>query len=287
MKNIPIIPHLEPLIATHKMVISDVWGVIHNGMVAWSSAYNALKKVREAGLPVVLVTNAPRPSSDIITQLDRLGVPRASYDAILSSGDLTRLLIKEREGQAAYHIGPTRDLGLFTGLNITLTSLDKCDFIVCSGLFNDDVETPADYVEDLKIMLARKLPFICANPDKVVERGTRLIFCAGALADAYSDLGGEVIMAGKPYRPVYEGAVKIASALTGKNYAPADILCIGDALRTDIKGANDFGANALFTIEGIHGHEIMVNGKPDPLKLNALFERAQADASAAMTTLAW
>lgn len=287
MKNIPIITHLEPFIASHKMVISDVWGVIHNGIVAWSSAYTALKKLREAGLPVVLVTNAPRPSTDIITQLDRLGVPRAAYDAILSSGDLTRNLIKEREGQTAYHIGPTRDLGLFTGLNITLTSLEKCDFIVCSGLFNDDTETPTHYGESLRIMLARKLPFICANPDKVVERGTRLIFCAGALADTYTDLGGKVIMAGKPYRPVYEGAVTIASRLTGNIYAPSDILCIGDALRTDIKGANDFGASALFTIEGIHGHEIMVSGKPDQLKLNTLFEKARANASAAMTTLAW
>jgi HAD superfamily hydrolase (TIGR01459 family) len=285
--SIQLVTHLEPLLANRKMVISDVWGVIHNGIVAWSSAYNALKKTREMGIPVVLVTNAPRPSPDIITQLDRLGVTRASYDAIVSSGDLTVSLIKAREGQKCYHIGPERDLGLFNGLNITLTSLETADFIVCSGLFNDDIETPADYNDALKVMLSRKLPFICANPDKVVERGSRLIFCAGALADVYTDMGGEVIMAGKPYAPIYEQAVKIASSLTGKSYLPADVLCIGDALRTDIKGANDFGAGALFTIEGIHGHEIMHEGQPKQNALNALFEKAGARANGAMTTLAW
>lgn len=287
MTYIPLVSHIEPLLHNKKMIISDVWGVIHNGMVAWNCAYTALSNARKAGIPVVLVTNAPRPSPIIIGQLDKLGVPRHSYDYIISSGDLTLQLIEKRQGETCYHIGPERDLTLFEGLNVPLTALEKAEYVVCTGLFNDETEKPEDYLPSLKIMLAKNLTLICANPDKVVERGSKLIYCAGAIADLYIELGGKVIFAGKPYAPIYEAAKTVGEKLRGEAIQPSQILCIGDALRTDVKGANDFGADCLFTIEGIHGHEIIHNGAINREAMQQLFVKANARANAAMPQLSW
>jgi HAD superfamily hydrolase (TIGR01459 family) len=287
MKNIAILSHAEPLILGARVIISDVWGVIHNGLQAWPQSYEALAKAKASGRPVILVTNAPRPSPIIITQLDKLGVPRNSYDGIVSSGDLAVEIIRARTKNKIYHIGPERDLALYDGLDVELTALDSCNYVVCSGLFDDDNETPEDYRATLTHMLERKLDFICANPDKVVERGTKLIYCAGALADVYESLGGKTLMAGKPYPLIYEEALKKATRFTGQAYLPHEVLCIGDALRTDIKGANRLGATSLFTIDGIHGHEVMENGALNHTKLNALFAAAGCETTGAMHKLAW
>lgn len=287
MKPIAIISHAEPLFRNAKVVISDVWGVIHNGMVAWPQSYEALAKAKANGAIIILVTNAPRPSGVIITQLDKLGVPRNSYDGIVSSGDLTVEIIRARPKQKIYHIGPQRDLTLYEGLDCTLTSLEECDYVVCSGLFDDETEKPEDYQTTLNTMKARNLPFICANPDKVVERGHKLIYCAGAIADVYAAMQGEVIMAGKPYPLIYEKALAKAKLYSGLTYAPQEVLCIGDAIRTDVKGANSLGAACLFTIDGIHGHEVVENDRLNAEKLNALFAANGCEADAAMRKLVW
>ena len=194
-------------------VLSDVWGVIHNGIAAHPHACDALMRMRARGGIVVLITNAPRPSEVVSRQLERLHVPRETYDAIVSSGDVTRSVIEERRGQTLYHLGPERDRSIFSGLDVQFAPPETADYVVCSGLEDDESETPDDYRPRLESMLARKLFMVCGNPDVVVERGSTLVYCAGAIADLYATMGGEVLYAGKPYRPIYEMALAKAERL--------------------------------------------------------------------------
>src|SRR5215470_5798246 len=234
----PIADHFAPLAGSYDVMLSDVWGVVHNGVAATVEACDALARFRRGGGTVVLITNAPRPGEVVArTTLDRLGVPRAAYDGIVSSGDVTHALIAARAGQRVFHIGPKRDLPIFEGLDAPLAPLESAHYAVCSGLTDDTVETPRDYQDLIERMHARALPMICANPDVVVERGHELVYCAGAIADLYAAAGGEVIYAGKPYRPIYEQALSIAEAARGQPVARGRVLAIGDSLRTDIKGA--------------------------------------------------
>src|SRR6266568_5224322 len=207
----PFTSHFATLARGYDVALCDVWGVVHNGVAAAAEACDALARFRERGGTVVLITNAPRPGEIVArTTLDRLGVPRAAYDGIVSSGDVTRALIAARAGARVFHIGPERDLALFEGLDAPMTPLEHADYAVCSGLIDDTVETPQDYQELIARMRARPLAMICANPDVVVERGDQLVYCAGAIADLYAAAGGSVIYAGKPHRPIYEQALHIA-----------------------------------------------------------------------------
>ena len=204
-------PHFATLAGDYDVVLCDVWGVVHNGVAAAADAGDALARFRARGGTVVLITNAPRPGERVARlTLDRLGVPRAAYDGIVSSGDVTRALIAARAGARVFHIGPERDLALFEGLDAPKAALEHADYVVCTGLYDDTVETPHDYRDVIARMRARSLPMICANPDEVVERGDKLVYCAGAIADPYAAAGGEVIYAGKPYRPIYDQALAIA-----------------------------------------------------------------------------
>ena len=213
----PLTAHFAPLAGDYDVVLSDVWGVVHNGAVAFSEACDALARFRQQGGTVVLITNAPRPGDTVARlTLDPFGVPRAAYDGIVSSGDVTHALIAARAGQRVFHIGPARDLPIFDGLDAPTAALEHADYSVCSGLTDDTVETPHDYHDLIERMRARALPMICANPDVVVERGDKLVYCAGAIADLYAAAGGNVIYAGKPYRPIYEQAVAIAEAARGR-----------------------------------------------------------------------
>src|SRR3981081_4371740 len=201
----PLIRAFAPIAGGYDVVLSDVWGVVHNGVVATPEACDALVRFRNGGGTVVLITNEPRPG-DVVARitLDRFGVPRTAYDGIVSSGDVTRALIAARAGQRVVHIGPDPELPIYDGLDAPTTALEQADYSVCSGLTDDTVETPHDYHDLIERMRARALPLICANPDVVVERGDKLVYCAGALADLYAAAGGNVTYAGKPYRPIYE-----------------------------------------------------------------------------------
>lgn len=270
----PLIPGLSRFAGDYDLILCDVWGVVHNGVSAFPAAAEALRKAREGGASVLLVSNAPRPNDVIVAMLDRLGVPRDAYDGIVTSGDVTRGLLEARPGARVYHLGPERDLSTYDGLDLSLASPDAADVVVCTGLFDDDVETPADYAEPLARMKARNLPFICANPDLVVERGNKLVYCAGAIAKAYEDIGGEAIYCGKPYPAIYQMALAKAEALRGGPVDKARVLGIGDALRTDIAGANDAGFDSLFIASGIHAVELKATDGaiPDEASLSALFE---------------
>src|SRR5215467_8245808 len=267
----PLCSRFSSIAADYDVVLSDVWGVIHNGLVAFPHACDALMRMRAQGGIVVLITNAPRPSGVVSRQLERLHVPGETYDAIVSSGDVTRSVIEKRHGQTLYHLGPDRDRSIFSGLDAHFAPLDTADYVVCSGLEDDEVETPDDYRERLEVMLARKLFMVCGNPDVVVERGSTLVYCAGALADLYASMGGEVLYAGKPYRPIYDVALAKAADAAGRAPALPRVLAIGDSLRTDMTGAHALGVDFLFIAGGIHTGELGGGETPDPAALAKAF----------------
>ncbi len=236
---------------SHPIWFSDVWGVVHDGHKPERSTVSVLTKHRNRGGIVVLVTNSPRSSEGVSLQLDQIGVAREAYDAIVTSGDVTRALIKSHSGHGVFRLGPNRDQSLFKGLELQFVELAEASSVVCTGLFNDEVETPADYEDMLGEMKTRNLLMICANPDKIVRIGDRIKYCAGALAEAYQKMGGEVLMAGKPFRPIYELAMDVASSIAKREIDLSEVLAIGDGPDTDIKGAADFGLPAVLLIAGI------------------------------------
>jgi HAD superfamily hydrolase (TIGR01459 family) len=283
----PITSHFAALAGDYDVVLSDVWGVVHNGIAATAEACDALTRFRAGGGTVVLITNAPRPGANVRAILDRLEVPHSAYDAIVSSGDVARALIVARAGERVFHVGPERDLPMFEGLDAPITELEHADYAVCSGLFDDTVETPQDYQPLVERMRARALPMICANPDVVVERGDKLVYCAGAIADLYAAAGGEVVYAGKPYRPIYEQALSVAEAARGAPVAHHRLLAIGDSVRTDLKGAAALGIDSLFVTAGIHAEELGERHDPDTLALSNIFTAAGVVPKAVMRRLTW
>ena len=245
------------------VLICDVWGVVHNGHTAHAGACDALERFRAGGGTVIMVSNSPRPSGDVIPQMMRFGVTRASFDDIITSGDVTRGLITARGGQAVLHLGPERDRTLFEGLDAPLSEAGDAAYCVCTGYDDDETQTPADYAAVLALLASRKLTMICANPDLVVERGDRLIPCAGAMAVAFEKLGGDTIYAGKPHRPVYVEALAMAQRLRGHTTPTERVRAVGDAIRTDITGAVGMGLESILLFEGIHWADVGGEKWPD------------------------
>jgi HAD superfamily hydrolase (TIGR01459 family) len=281
-----LIERFSTFVPAYDVVLSDVWGVVHNGVAAYPQAGEALTRFRQGGGTVVLVSNSPRPGRPVTQQLDHLGVIRTAYDDIVTSGDVTRAVLGERTGDNVFHIGPERDLSIFDGLDIRFTPLEGADCVVCSGLFDDEAETPEDYRELLTKVRARGLLMICGNPDVVVERGDRLVYCAGAIADLYGTLGGAVIYAGKPYRPIYDLALARSAALRGERTDLTRVLAIGDSVRTDFKGALALGIDCLFVTAGIHAEEVGREA-PDMQALGGIFAATGKLPKAVTARLAW
>jgi HAD superfamily hydrolase (TIGR01459 family) len=283
-----IIERFAPLAAGYDVLLCDVWGVVHNGVAAFAPACEALMRFRAGGGTVILITNAPRPGVWVQKYLDRLAVPRDAYDAIMSSGDVTRGVVEGRVTERVFHLGPQRDVSIFAGLDVAFASVDDADYAVCTGLFDDERETPDSYRELLATMRNRSLFMVCANPDIFVERGNELVYCAGALADAYAVLGGEVLYCGKPHAPIYEAALGKAAAFRGGDVPPRQrVLAIGDSVRTDLKGAAAFGVDCLFVISGIHADDLGGRDAPDLSGLNAVFATAGVMPKAVTRALAW
>lgn len=258
---------LGEITAGFDVILSDVWGVLHNGVSAFPDAAVALHEARKAGKTVVLITNSPRPAPGVIAQLRVLGVPDEAYDRIITSGDVTRGLIAEGP-KKVFLLGPERDMPLLEGLDVDVVGEAQAQSVVCTGFFDDETETPEDYTEMLKGFIARDAPMICANPDLVVERGERIIPCAGAMAAYYEQLGGEVRIAGKPHAPIYEACLAAAKEVRGA-FAKDRVLAIGDGMPTDVKGAIASGLNLLYISGGIHAAEYTLNGQTDEALLNA------------------
>jgi HAD superfamily hydrolase (TIGR01459 family) len=237
--------------------------------------------------PVVLISNSPRPADGVVEQLAQLKVPRAAWRALVTSGDVTRTLLADRAPGPAWAIGPGRDAPLYEGLGLRFTGPEDAAFIACTGPEDDDRETPEDYRERLALCARRGLTMICANPDKVVQRGDRLVYCGGALADLYAEMGGEVLMAGKPFAPIYDLALAQVAALRPSS-VPARVLAIGDGIATDLRGAAAQGLDCLFIAHGVHAADALgPDRRLDGERLGGLLAREGAQARFAMTGLHW
>jgi HAD superfamily hydrolase (TIGR01459 family) len=271
MTSLQFVEKLRDLVGGVDVVLSDIWGVVHNGLVAFPEACEALHNFRRQGRIVILITNAPRPADSVQRQLRKLGVADDVYDAIVSSGDLTRQFVASHPGRKVFWVGPERDNSIHRGLDPVLTTLAQADYIVCTGLFDDETESAEDYRAMMMQARERKLTLICANPDIVVERGDRLIYCAGAIAELYRELGGEVIFYGKPHRPIYERAMELAAERHGRVVEKKRVLAIGDSVRTDLAGAHGFGIDCLFVTRGIHAEEFEGIDQLDPASVKELF----------------
>ncbi len=283
----PRVGGLSDLAGDYRFVLCDAWGVLHNGIRAYPAAVDALKRARAAGLTVLVLTNAPRPKVQVMRQFEHFGVDHAAFDDIVTSGEVAREYLAARPGTKAFFVGAERDRAVFDGIGIQMTGENEAGVIACAGLFDDDRETPEDYVERMRGWVARGLPFICANPDKVVERGDRILWCAGALAATYASLGGETIIIGKPHAPIYATALRRFTELAGGGVDPATVLAIGDAAETDLRGANDAGLDVLFVTAGIHAEAFGARHEPGGAAVGAFLAGHHLGARAYIPHLAW
>ena len=274
-------------------ILCDIWGVLHNGVASFPPASEALVSFRRRGGAVVLISNAPRPSPPIQKQVLKLGVPSEAFDGVVTSGDVTIGLMERQAGDRVLHIGPARDLSLFdaameaTGARPKLVSLEDAQYALCTGLRNDDTETPDDYEPELRAMAIRGMVMICANPDIVIHRGDTLVYCAGALARRYEELGGSVIYAGKPHAPIYDRALALVGRVRGAPVDKRRVLAIGDGMKTDIVGATRAGLDALFVTGGIHRslHGERPASPADPTELQRLYDESEVWPVAAIPLL--
>ncbi len=246
MSAIPVLQNIAGLASSSDVWFLDIWGVLHNGIHPFAGTVEACKSFRRVGGTVILVSNSPRPREGVMRQLDQIGVERGAYDDAITSGDVSRNLIAARRGGAVWHVGPDRDRPIFNGLDVSFAEAATSDVIVCTGLFDDERETPQDYISRLQPLAARGVEMICANPDLKVERGGRIIYCAGAIAEAYEAMGGRVGYAGKPFAPIYEQAFALAGRLTGATVDKDRVLAIGDGAGTDIEGAFAAGIRSIY-----------------------------------------
>ena len=284
--NMPVLHEAGELLARYEVVISDVWGVVHDGNWALPPACEALRRYREQGGTVVLLSNAPGASDQVAAVLDQKRVPREAWDRLVTSGDVTKALIAAAPQRKIFHIGWQSDRSLFAGYDVELVDEEEAELVVVTELYDYRTEQPEQYRPLLERFATRGLPFICGNPDLVVHVGEDLLPCAGALATIYEELGGQVAWAGKPYRPAYDLALAAASEERGGSVDMARVLVIGDAVRTDLAGARLIGADALFIAGGIHRDQTMRDGRLDQAGMDAVLAGHEPKPVAAMVALA-
>ncbi len=280
---------LSEIAPAYDAILCDVWGVIHNGREAFPAACAALARYRREQGPVVLISNAPRPSRALYGQLDGVGTPREAWSAFVTSGDATRALLAERAPGPVWKLGPDRDDPLYEGLGLGFADrIEEAGFICATGPFDEENETPDDYQGRLRIALARGLELICANPDRMVQKGDRLVLCAGAIADAYEAMGGKVVMAGKPHAPIYAKSLAEADVQLGRPVDRSRVLCIGDGVSTDVRGAQLQGLDCLFLWGGVHAADLLDGAEAaDAERAAAFLAKHEAVAKYAMPELVW
>jgi HAD superfamily hydrolase (TIGR01459 family) len=279
-----LISSVDAIADGYDVLLCDVWGVVHNGRNVYAEAAAALQRMRAAGKSVILITNVPKPRGPIPKQLDRIGCPRDAWDAIVTSGDAIRAELSARAPGPMYKIGPDYDHALWEGLGLEQAPLETAQFVAISGLNNDN-DTPEMYAEIIAAARERGLDMLCANPDIIVQFGERMIWCAGAVARDYASIGGAVIMAGKPYAPIYDLAFREASALMRRDLDRTRVLAIGDGVGTDVKGANAQGVDCLFIGSGTHGENLLSGGRLDEAKVEAVLQADGVHARYAMAAL--
>lgn len=258
---------LQIIAEQYDALLCDVWGVVHNGIAIYEGVAECLQTWRAQRGPVLLLTNAPRPAQAVKNRLDKLGMPPNTYDGILSSGDATYDMLKQRaaQGQVCHFVGvPPKDEMLLQGIDLTFAPVEQADFVLLTGLMDDRAETPADYQPAIDKWKQKELPVICANPDRVVEFGGQILYCAGAVAEIYEQQGGEVIWVGKPYPPIYETALNRLAELSGLD--KPRVLAAGDGYKTDILGANKAGLDVIFITGGLAASELGQQYTPQAIR---------------------
>ena len=284
--NLPqMLTGLADIAKKYDALVVDIWGVLHNGQAPFEGVDSALLNYRQQGGRVLLLSNAPRPSTSAVKTLEAIGNRRDGFDDILTSGDAVRALMSDmgREGKKICHIGPQKDADLITDLEVEFVDEDAADAILFSGPYDDTIETPDDYADMLARFKARNLPLLCPNPDRTVPFGGRVIYCAGAVAEAYENIGGEVVWVGKPYPMVYARARAMLRDMTGLE--DPRLLAIGDGPKTDILGAEAAGIDALFIGGGLasaSGADI-----ENPEAIAAILAEENTQARYAMRHLVW
>ena len=273
-----IINRLEDISAAYDVLYCDLWGCLHNGKALYPEAVAALQGFRARGGAVVLLTNAPRTHHAVKKRLDAMGLPLDAYDAIVASGDATQVaMLQGAAGRKLWHLGPGKDEDLFSMIPDWLRdqpAIERVDFdaaegIICTGPFDEFTETPEDYRGRFLSAKARGMVMLSANPDLVVDFGDRRIYCAGALAQLYAEMGGEVVSFGKPHPPIYDLARSVLAA-KGIVHDNDAVLAIGDGVLTDIAGARAEGIDAVFVTGGLEAHRFGdTPARPDPALLEA------------------
>lgn len=274
-----IIESLAEIAGDYDALFCDLWGCVHNGLAAFPEAVAVLKGFRAGGGRVVLLTNAPRPWREVAAQIEGLGVPRDAWDAIATSGDSARLAMYEGVvGTKVYFIGEDRDLGFFAPMHlvegapeIARVPLTEAEGIVCTGP-RDPHADPAVHRGDFLYAKTKGLKLLCANPDIVVDRGDSREWCAGALAELYTEMGGESLYFGKPHPPVYDLARR-RLAEHGLSFPDNRILAVGDGIHTDIAGAMQEDIDSLFVTGGLAATETRTARQPDEDALSAFVEK--------------
>lgn len=280
-----IVQSLSEISAPYDALFCDLWGCLHNGVAPFPQAVAALQQFRAQGGKVLLLTNAPRPSSFVIATLDRMGVPRDAWDAVVSSGDAAQdAMFAGAVGRKVWHLGPEKDAGFFTEVppewagqpGVERVGFDQAEGIVCTGPFDEMTEVPEDYRARFLLAKTRDLPMLCANPDIVVDMGETRIYCAGALAALYEEMGGRAMYFGKPHPPIYDLARRRLSALGGVD--DGRILAVGDGINTDVAGATGEGIDVLFVTGGLAADQFGADhANPDPELLATWLAARQQD----------
>jgi HAD superfamily hydrolase (TIGR01459 family) len=277
-----IIDTLDTIAAGYDALFCDLWGCLHNGVAPFPAAVAALQGFRAGGGKVILVTNAPRPRSSVIRQLDAMGLPRDAWDDVATSGDATQAaMLSGVVGSQVYHIGAVKDAPFFTDFEpdlayltaeatVSRVPLAEATGVVCTGLADDLTETPQDYRAILLMAKTRGLTMLCANPDLIVDMGEQRLYCAGALARAYEDMGGTALYFGKPHPPIYDLARRRLALDEPR------ILCVGDGIATDVQGGVAEGLDTLFVTAGLAAAEFGPDAAhPDPQLLVPWLDRHQ------------
>lgn len=275
---------LSEVAGMYDTILCDVWGVLHNGRKAFGPACEALTRFREQGGTVVLITNAPVPSEQVVSYFRPIGVPDTCFDDCISSGDATRAELAVRRKEKIWRLGVDsgweRDQFLYRGLDLDFVEPEEAETLLCIGL-NDQVhDDPENYRDMLKIGVRRNMPMICANPDIKVRIGDELVWCAGALAAIYEEEGGRVIYPGKPHATIYQLALAKVQRIRGR--AAGSVLCIGDSPATDLRGASAQGLDALYVGTGLAEH-----GEDFEGEVRTLLDQHDTHARWAMADLRW
>ena len=263
-------PNLSEITDTYSLILCDIWGVVHNGNNIYPEAVNTLLAYLEAGGNICLITNAPRRSEAIKDYLFNMGVAPDICNTIVSSGDCSYAWLSSIVDRPLFHIGPEKDNSLFVGLDLKKVNEFECLECICTGFFNEYIESISDYQKILETLLERGIVIHCANPDLYVNKGSVRLPCAGLIAQSYSQMGGKVVYFGKPHHYIYDLALETANQSMRKTVSKDSILAIGDGLNTDIAGASNFGIDSFFIINGVHEAEFKKNNDTSEIDIESV-----------------